>query len=478
MIFRIADPIKEQLCKELESQYLALTTDLWTSNATEAYLTVTAHYIDDNWRMVSRVLQTHEMPERHTGINIASRLQTVAKEWNIPDDHIVAIVHDNAANMTVAVEELGWDDVSCFGHTLQLAINSGLSDSVLTRLAAATRKLVGRFKHSSNAMAALKQKQKQTDVPEHYLIQDVTTRWNSTYQMFERLEEQRWAVYAVLFDDTVSSTGYKHLYLKDDQWVMMGQMVKILKALQVATTELCEAKVVAMSLVYPVVNGLLKKHLITTSGDVPTVKRFKQTVTTEIKRRFNLDGSDIVTKVAILSSALDPRYLQLKFLNEDQRYTVVDRLKQKVKELEADSEDNEDDAEQSHGEDEGVGEQDTSVNTEKPPSALAFLLESDNSDADNLNDAEVQVNRYLTEPPLKCDEPGNCCLDWWKINGGRFPQVAVLARRYLCVPPTSVPAERIFSTAGLVINKQRSSLTPENADMIIFLNKNLSVSRF
>ena len=98
-----------------------------------------------------------------------------------------------------------------------------------------------------------------------------------------------------------------------------------------------------------------------------------------------------MTKIAILSSALDPRYLQLKFLKEDQRSAVVDRLKQKVKELEADSEDNEDDAEQSHGKDEGVGEQDTPVNTEKPPSALAFLLECDNNDVDNLNEAEVQV---------------------------------------------------------------------------------------
>jgi len=53
----------------------------------------------------------------------------------------------------------------------------------------------------------------------------------------------------MLFDDTLSSTDYKYLYLRDDQWVMMRQMVKTLKALQVATTELCEAKVVAMSLV-------------------------------------------------------------------------------------------------------------------------------------------------------------------------------------------------------------------------------------
>jgi len=67
--------VKEQLCKELEAHYIALTTDLWASNATKAYLTVIAHYIDDNWRLISRVLETHEIPEQHTGVNIASRFQ-------------------------------------------------------------------------------------------------------------------------------------------------------------------------------------------------------------------------------------------------------------------------------------------------------------------------------------------------------------------------------------------------------------------
>ena len=51
----------------------------------------------------------------------------------------------------------------------------------------------------------------------------------------------------------------------------------------------------------------------------------------------------------------------------------------------------------------------------------------------------------------------------------RFPTLAKLARHYLCVPATSVPAERIFSIAGLVISNKRSSLTPENADMLTFL---------
>ena len=64
-------------------------------------------------------------------------------------------------------------------------------------------------------------------------------------------------------------------------------------------------------------------------------------------------------------------------------------------------------------------------------------------------------------------------LVWWKMNSKRFPILARLAKRYLCVPATSIPAERIFSTARLVVSNKRSSLTPENADMLIFVNKNL-----
>ena len=72
------------------------------------------------------MLLTREMPERHTGEHVADRLRQAATEWEISDERVSAIVRDNAANMRVAVEEVGWEDVCCFGHTLQLAINNGL----------------------------------------------------------------------------------------------------------------------------------------------------------------------------------------------------------------------------------------------------------------------------------------------------------------------------------------------------------------
>lgn len=45
---------------------VALTTDTWTSNATKSYLTITEHHIDSDWNLMTNVLVTREMPERHT----------------------------------------------------------------------------------------------------------------------------------------------------------------------------------------------------------------------------------------------------------------------------------------------------------------------------------------------------------------------------------------------------------------------------
>ena len=66
---------KQKLQESLSVSHLAVTTDIWTSRATQAYMTITTHYISDEWEIESNVLCTSEMAERHTGTNIASRIQ-------------------------------------------------------------------------------------------------------------------------------------------------------------------------------------------------------------------------------------------------------------------------------------------------------------------------------------------------------------------------------------------------------------------
>ena len=104
-------------------------------------------------------------------------------------------------------------------------------------------------------------------------------------------------------------------------------------------------------------------------------------------------------------------------------------------------------------------------------SAMRELLGEDYNPHGPATDSATEVDYYMRDCPLSLElNP----LKWWKENHGRFPRLARLAKRYLCIPGTSVPSERVFSEAGLVVNRLRTRLTPEHVDMLIFLNKNCS----
>lgn len=66
-------------------------------------------------------------------------------------------------------------------------------------------------------------------------------------------------------------------------------------------------------------------------------------------------------------------------------------------------------------------------------------------------------------------------LQWWKEQVD-LPLLSKLASTYLSIPATSVPPERVFSTAGDIVTAQRSLLLPEHVDQLIFLKKNLKLS--
>ena len=214
----------------------------------------------------------------------------------------------------------------CGSHTLQLAIKSGLEIPVINRLVSAGRKLAGHFKHSVVAMTALKGKQDKLGIKQHHLIQDVTTRWNSTYFRMEQLSEQRVAIYAVLHDPTITKNDQKHLYLKENKWELLSQMVTVLKPLQVATTVFSLEQNTSYSIIYPVINGLLTKHLVVEESDVPAIKNFKRNVSNQLKERFKPNSLDTAKSLPVLCAAIDPRLSKLTFLSEKQRKITHDEV--------------------------------------------------------------------------------------------------------------------------------------------------------
>lgn len=51
-----------------------------------------------------------------------------------------------------------------------------------------------------------------------------------------------------------------------------------------------------------------------------------------------------------------------------------------------------------------------------------------------------------------------------------MPVLYKLAMKYLCIPATSVPSERVFSKAALICNQRRNRLEGKKIDQIIFLS--------
>lgn len=82
--------------------------------------------------------------------------------------------------------------------------------------------------------------------------------------------------------------------------------------------------------------------------------------------------------------------------------------------------------------------------------------------------ARAEVIRYRAKDALPLTENA---MKWWRSQEKELPLLSTLAKRYLHIPGTSVPAQRVFSTAGDIVNAQRSVLRPDHVDQLIFLKK-------
>lgn len=82
------------------------------------------------------------------------------------------------------------------------------------------------------------------------------------------------------------------------------------------------------------------------------------------------------------------------------------------------------------------------------------------------------MRQYLEMPHL---ERTKNPLEFWKKYKLTILELYKISIKYLCVPATSVPSERVFSKTGQITNDRRNRLSTKKLDYIIFLNSNLNL---
>nr|XP_055053943.1 E3 SUMO-protein ligase ZBED1-like [Misgurnus anguillicaudatus] len=278
---RVALPALYEKCRAevanevLKAEYIAATTDLWSSRKMEPYISLTIHYIDANFNLNTKCLQTAFIPEDHTGQNIAHALREAVAAWGLNEEKLVCITTDNASNIKLAAEVNGWMRLQCFGHRLHLAIENAMKDSRIDRAMGVCKKLVSSFSYSWKKKRDLAEAQKQLNLPEHSLKTECPTRWGSRQAMISRVLEQHKAITQVLSSDR----KLRHLTLSWQDIDVLEAINKCLSPLVEFTDALSGEKYISVSFLKPTLHLFNSSILAVQEDDTGLAKSIKQKFT-------------------------------------------------------------------------------------------------------------------------------------------------------------------------------------------------------
>ncbi|UYV62162.1 hypothetical protein LAZ67_1008072 [Cordylochernes scorpioides] len=299
----------------LEEAYaVCLTCDGWTNINTTSFYAITAHFIDYTTKLNSILLECSEFPQKHTAENISSWILGVTKKFKL-DFKTVAVVTDKAA-----IKTLGLPHLSCFAHSLNLVVQRSINESIKSAVDK-VKYIVQFFKQSSHAMAKLREMQANLSTKPLKLKQDVPTRWNSTYEMLDRIMKNREPVISVL------ALLNPKILLGDSDWKVIEESISILKFFFEVTEEVSSEQKISLSKTCILAQGLARS-VRRTIENVPTrgnnlseeVLRLGKNLLEALSNRF---GDRLNVELINQAIFLDPRFKKHGFGENTSRFFEV-----------------------------------------------------------------------------------------------------------------------------------------------------------
>lgn len=399
--------------------------------------------------MQHAVLNSSEFPGSHTGERIAVKMHEMLTAWKIAASKVHCILRDNACNMLKGLNDAELPNVGCFIHTLQLVILDALDcQKVVKDVIAKSRNIVTHFNHSPLACNRLLEIQEKYELPQRKLLQDVRTRWNSTFYMLERMVDQRTSV--TYYAGEVSAVKN----LTEYEWNTIGRLLELLRPFE-EITRIVSSEDSCISEVIPYV-ATLRLFLEKANSNHKDVEPTKQALLRSLNTRFSHIADE---NIFTFATVLDPRF-KLNFIPENLRQMVTNQLVAEI-----------------------IDNHEMSPPNERQP---APADPAENASGFWKCFEEIGANQPPTNNPASCVikneleqyisgkiiERKQNPYSWWTENRYKYPHAFKIGMRYLSAPASTVVSERLFSTEGLVYEQHRNRLLPENGEMLTCMKKN------
>jgi hypothetical protein len=217
-----------------------------------------AHFIDKNWNMQCRVPNFVELDPPHSGHVISQAVFECVVAWKI-EDKIISITLDNASNNDVAVRNLKamfvarssycfvpkYFHVRCCAHIINLVVTDGTA--TISHLMANVRESVKYIKKSVSRLFKFVEicRNLAMTIGEGLKL-DVTTRWNSTYNMLKT---------AIAYKDALDSYADNDANYKwkptNHEWALFDTITPILARLAEVSTAFSGSTYPTSNIFYP-----------------------------------------------------------------------------------------------------------------------------------------------------------------------------------------------------------------------------------
>lgn len=451
--------------KEAESGVVHFTSGIWMSNQTREYLTLTAHWVTFESSVrphcedhhCSALLDVSQIDCDYSGNSIQKQLECWWEAWVTSTGLQVGITVTDNPSIGKTLNEGEHSSVQCFSHTVNLIVNEAIkSQRMVQNLLSIARKICERVLRSHAAKEKLAELQKEYELPPHHLIQDVPSKWNTSFHMLERLIEQKRAI-----NEMSIECNFREL-ISCDQWEVMKSVCHALKPFDAASREM-SSHMSTLSQVIPMIHILNRKVEMLfeeTMGIDTMLKSLKEAMVSRL-------SATLHDPRYIFATLLDPRYKASLFSEEEAEQYKQDLIRE-LEMLNSTSED----IPVSNGCAPGSPSRDCSGD-ESLWSLMAKIKKK--GPREKMKVPEAMVLSYLEEEVLEhsCDP-----LTYWNLKKSAWPGLSALAVRFLGCPPSIVPSERLFSTPTENGSFGQSRLMMEHFEKLIFLKVNLPLIYF